>query len=211
MNNGRCAEGVKRCNYYNKNGSCSTCAAGYSLSAGLCSPSLISNCLTQENGKCSKCASPFTLFNGECQIANCARSSEYGCVECAPYFFATEAGVCSPFEAGCRTYRHGSCVDCLPNFIFSNGACNMVGCSAQSNGVCKTCSTGYVLNGGGVCRIPNCLQSIQDRCLICDAGYHLTSGKCQPIAANCVNYVGEVCRSCAAGYFLGSDGRCAPQ
>lgn len=87
----------------------------------------------------------------------------------------------------------------------------MVGCSLQSNGVCKTCTQGYQLGGDGVCRIPNCLHSIQDTCLICNAGYHIASGKCQPIASNCINYVGEVCRSCAPGYFLGSDGKCAIQ
>lgn len=67
LNNGRCSEGIKRCNLYNKNGVCSSCVSGYSLSGGACLPSALPNCALEQNGKCSKCIEPFTLIsNGVC-------------------------------------------------------------------------------------------------------------------------------------------------
>lgn len=118
------------------------------------------------------------MNNGKCQIDNCLKSGEFGCLQCAPNFYNTQAGLCAAYDAGCRTYRHGVCVDCLPNFIFNNGSCKIQGCSSQSGSICKTCATGYSLSADGICRIPNCLQSVQDKCLICASGYHVSAGKC---------------------------------
>ena len=102
---------------------------------------------------CTKCNSPFVLSAEQtCQLKNCHRSDNSGCVQCAPQYHI-KAGECLIDNVNCLFYKNGNCELCAKGYVLSsNGECTTTSDSACitysliDKTKCLQCGDKYFLN-----------------------------------------------------------------
>lgn len=87
----------------------------------------------------------------------------------------------------------GNCADCAVT--------NCADCS-DAVGTCKTCMTGYKLDGSG-----NCALDTDN--LPCASGYSMKEGVCTACPAGCSSCNGNDCTSCIDGIMWGTSSSAA--
>lgn len=87
-------------------------------------------------------------------------------------------GLCYKNDFGCSFYRAGTCYACQNPYVLENGQCKIDGCSNYATGgSCSACNSPYKL-ASGFCKIDNCQKSSNGICKTCESGFHIHNGSC---------------------------------
>lgn len=132
------------CLNVNPFGNCTACRNNFTLTKGLCYPS-IPQCDNWNLATmlCAKCISGFFLRDGYCYrtVENCAIYSPTNfvcikcidnyiltnniCITCADGLYIDTLGQCRPNPPNCRfANQFGQCLQCQPGFTIINGLCS---------------------------------------------------------------------------------------
>jgi hypothetical protein len=154
-------------NYNSLTGSCVNCVSGYGLS------SITNNCEAVNSPP------PY------CQTADPIGN----CLACMNKYYFNSTSACVPASALCAKYIliGGKCLTCNSGYnLLSDSSCVQsnftTGClSADTNGLCISCSAQYIVTGLGGClyRDPYCQNyDSQGYCIKCVQLYYILQGKC---------------------------------
>lgn len=206
------ATAVPNCLTFSAFNVCTSCAAGYFLSNGICVAyplPVIFACQTYSTlTTCSQCQPGYYLNNNNCiinlVIANCTlysgSASTTTCLQCTTGYFV----------------QSNICVARVNSLNINN--CQTVTANADT---CAVCSTGFVLtNDGRAClaALPNCVayavsnfQVSVLQCSLCSNGYYLINSNGNSVCnagsiQNCLTYQVNAnnCTVCDNGFYLRS-------
>jgi hypothetical protein len=225
---GKCYLRINWClNYYQQNGLCSNCSAGYYVNyQGQCVP-LPSFCQQADiQGKCQLCNQGYRVFASQClpniQFCSAFDPNSGYCLTCMSNYYLTSDNTCQYMPAFCTgALPSGACTGCQTGYELVAGSCvvRIAYCliyNTNNPAYCFQCTNGYYLNSRYGCSVlpPFCTAADGTGvCLSCISGYSLVDSICVVAVQNCVKYVQMTnstrCSQCASGYNLTSDFSCS--
>lgn len=148
------------------------CELGFNLIDNRCEliASNDPNCISIKNGTCVLCSNRFYFAASKCEPVNpnCKSfsMSNGSCTDCYPGFMLNDGNCMAapPKDPYCKTVTISGCGECFQSYFLQNNTClpiNTLCRSADSNGRCLTCYSGYTLRDG-LCSAaftdPNCVR-----------------------------------------------------
>lgn len=208
---GWCSRCLSTCSACVATNNCTQCAAGYTLSNGVCQNQTtcltsLSNCQSCNNQSCLRCVQPFLLYINR----NTGVSS---CLSTCPTGYYSSVFTCEACNSSCTTCVNtpNSCSQCQSGlYLYGQSCVAICPIGFYANITLKTCQS---------CP-SNCLNCQQSTCYACQAGFLLYLGQCYSICpsttyasvgmglcyecpTNCTSCLGdENCTSCVAGTLL---------
>lgn len=186
--------GIAFCSIYTGATTCSMCNSGYYLSGNACLLStVLGNCAVYSaNYTCTGCVNNFYLASA----TSCVSSSATNCLTYA------SASACATCAFGSQLQTTSSITSCVL-IVIAN--CAVLNPTTPTN--CLFCTSGYYLNGSGVCTlvtttISNCLYyATASTCNNCTAGNTLSVDM-----TKCTTYPNATDPNCANSILLGTPG-----
>jgi len=219
---GVCSPASSLCYTYDmKNGNCTNCYNGYTLSGPTCISSTATNANATNATTTNTTTTPNATITNTTITPNTTTTSNSSCS--IGFYLNNNTGICTQVDPSCNTYNPntGECLSCYTGSTLSGSICVFLSsidpnCNTFSGLTCTDCYNGFFIGSSGLCTPANPIcqnySMTTGQCLSCHTGYELNGTTCVQLSTlvpDCSTFTGIICISCINGYYL-NNGSCFP-